>query len=67
LVPIDDFSEHLGLTLPEQADYHTVGGLIMTQLGRIPEVGDTVVLENHRLQVERMDGLRVASVRVLRS
>jgi CBS domain containing-hemolysin-like protein len=49
LLSVDDFSEHLGLTLPEQANYNTVGGLVMAHLGRVPEVGDAVVLASCRL------------------
>ena len=38
--PIHDL-DAIGVDLPE-GDYTTIGGLIMAELGRVPEAGDTV-------------------------
>lgn len=35
----------LNLELPESEEYDTVGGLVVTELGRIPEAGESVRLE----------------------
>lgn len=43
LVRLDELEEHLAYTAPD-GPYETVGGLIMATLGRIPKVGDEVVL-----------------------
>lgn len=43
LVRLDELDEHLAYTAPD-GPYETLGGLIMTTLGHIPEVGDEVVL-----------------------
>ena len=43
LVRLDELEEHLAYTAPD-GPYETLGGLIMATLGRIPEVGDEVVL-----------------------
>ena len=40
----------------------TMGGLIASKLGRIPELDDTVELANIKLRVASMDGYRVATV-----
>ena len=48
----------------ESEDFDTVGGLVLGQLGRAPEVGDEVRLDGYLLQVEEVDGPRVARVRV---
>ncbi len=65
LMTIDEANEALGLTLRDPF-YTTVGGLVMGRLDRIPTVGDEVILEDgHRLQVEEMDGRRVARVRLI--
>jgi CBS domain containing-hemolysin-like protein len=37
----------------------------MARLGRIPNIGDEVVVDGRTLQVERRDGRRVAAVRLL--
>lgn len=43
LVRLDELEERLAYTAPD-GPYETLGGLIMATLGRIPEVGDEVVL-----------------------
>ena len=58
---IHDWAEAFGARLvsPQVA---TLGGLILTRLGRAPRVGDRVELGNVRLEVERIDRSRVLSV-----
>jgi CBS domain containing-hemolysin-like protein len=60
----DEIERDTGLELPE-GDYETVSGLVMEQLGRVPEVGDTIDLEHLRLQVEALDGLAVGRCRLV--
>ena len=45
---------------------NTVGGLIQMQLGRIPNVGDSVRWNGLRMEVNEMEGLRIARVRLTR-
>ncbi len=42
--------------------YHTVAGLVMTLLGRIPRAGDRVEFGPLSLEVADMDGFRVDKV-----
>jgi len=42
----------------------TVGGLLMTRLGRVPKVGDAVQIEQITLQVEAVAHNSVTSVRI---
>ncbi len=51
------------LTVPDEAGYETVAGFMMWELGRIAEVGDTVVIPDGNLEVERMDGRRIDRIR----
>ncbi|MBF9128914.1 HlyC/CorC family transporter [Plantactinospora sp. S1510] len=37
---IDEVADSTGITLPEAPEYDTVSGLVMRELGRVPEVGD---------------------------
>ncbi|WP_338403962.1 hemolysin family protein [Cellulosimicrobium arenosum] len=64
----DELKEVTGLAAPEDAAYETLGGLVMSVLGRVPEVGDQVVVgeESSRVvvRVEVMDGRRVERLRV---
>ena len=67
LTRLDEWEEQTGIRL--SAEDHdavdTVGGLVMTRLGRIPEAGDEIAAGGRTLRVEAMDELRVASVRLL--
>jgi CBS domain containing-hemolysin-like protein len=60
---IDDVNERFGLHM-DDTDYDTVGGFVFGALGRKPDVGDAVSVGNRTLQVEALDGLRIARVRL---
>jgi len=68
LLAADELKERLGLReLPheEEADYQTVGGMVMDALGRVPEEGDRFEWEGHSFEVVDMDGRRVDKVLVI--
>lgn len=48
---IDDVNERFTLKLPED-DATTIGGLVMTKLGRIPQIGDEIFLDEVIIHVE---------------
>jgi CBS domain containing-hemolysin-like protein len=53
----------MAIKVPDDGAYETVAGFMMSILGRIPAVGDEVIIEDGTLRVERMDGRRVDRVR----
>lgn len=57
-----ELKEH-GVAIAEDEDYDTVSGFIMSELERIPEVGDRVLMASGSLEVIRMDGRRVDRVK----
>jgi CBS domain containing-hemolysin-like protein len=59
----DELLERADVTVPEEGPYETVGGWLMSELGRLPVVGDTVEIEAGVFRVERLDGRRVDRVR----
>jgi putative hemolysin len=59
----DEIKELTGIELPED-HFNTLAGFVISELGRIPEVGDTVAALGHRFSVTEMDGRRVARVRI---
>ncbi|MDQ1746751.1 MAG: magnesium and cobalt exporter, family [Frankiaceae bacterium] len=63
LLNLDDFADETRRELPE-GPYETVAGCLMSQLGRLPRQGDAVEVAGMRLKVTKMDGRRVARVRV---
>ncbi len=75
----DEIAGLTGVSLPTHEDYDTLGGLVLRELGRIPEAGEAIEVplavryddegephdaEAARLGVVRMDGLRVDRVRL---
>jgi CBS domain containing-hemolysin-like protein len=53
----------MAIKVPDDGAYETVAGYLMSELGRIPGVGDEIQIEGGTLRVERMDGRRVDRVR----
>ncbi|MEV4638416.1 hemolysin family protein [Actinoplanes sp. NPDC049548] len=43
---IDEVADATGVDLPEGTDYDTISGLVMSHLGRVPQVGDSVSLDS---------------------
>jgi putative hemolysin len=63
LLNLDDFEDETTIALPD-GPYETVGGYLMSQLGRVPSAGDTVIHDGHLLTVSAVDGRRVSRVTV---
>lgn len=61
----DEVRDRTGVGVPDGPAYETLGGFVMSALGRIPQVGDEVPVEAAVLRVERMEGRRVDRVRIL--
>lgn len=60
---LDDFNEAVGTRLPQDAA-HTMAGFVFNALGHRPRPGDPVAIGAVRLAVERMDGMRIARLRI---
>ena len=60
----DELTEVTGLHVPADGPYETLGGLLMSELGRIPTTGDEIVVDGVLVQVDAMAGRRVERVRV---
>jgi len=63
-VEIDEANDRLGLNLPDDEEYETVGGFVFSALGHIPEVGESVELNNARLIVTEAEQNRIKRLRV---
>ena len=60
----DEVVDRIGAPVPDDRAYETLGGYVMQQVGRIPEVGDELSMPGWRLRVVSMDGRRVNRVRL---
>lgn len=63
LVPIQELKDLLQLAaLPEEQRYHTLSGLLMVLLGRLPQTADRAECAGWRFEVVDMDGKRIDKV-----
>jgi putative hemolysin len=67
MMPVDELKSRLMLPdLPAEGSYHTLGGLLLALLRRVPRVGDRIVFAGWRFEVLEMDERRVARVQTSR-
>jgi putative hemolysin len=65
LIPVPELKDKLELlSVPEEDKglYHTLSGLLMWCLGRMPQTGDVATWENWRLEIVDLDGNRIDKV-----
>jgi putative hemolysin len=63
MTPGDELKARLMLPdLPAEGSYHTLAGLLLALLRRVPAVGDRIVFGGWRFEVLQMDGRRVDKV-----
>jgi len=65
-VPIADLSRYLNAELPADGDYHSLGGFLIAQLGRVPEVGAQHTAFGLLFEVREADERRVSKVEITR-
>ena len=63
LTPIHDVEEKLDMEIEEE-EVSTIGGLITSELGKIPEAGQTIQLNNLEIEAVEVDEKRVLTARV---
>ncbi len=64
--PIESLAEVFRVDLPEQDNYETVGGLVLTHAGRVPQVGESVEFAGLRFEVRERTRTRILKVAVTR-
>jgi len=63
-VSLKDLKEDYNLHFPESPEYETLGGFLMTILQKIPQTGETVVIEEKRMSIVEMVGQRISKVKL---
>jgi putative hemolysin len=61
-VNIDEVQERLGVEI-EPEGFETVGGYVLTRVGRVPAVGETFELDGMSVEVLEADRRRIHKVR----
>jgi putative hemolysin len=65
--PVDEVKARLGLPdLPSEGSYHTLAGLLLALLRRVPQAGDKIVFGGWRFEALATEGRRVSRVGVER-
>ncbi len=62
-VSVGDMADRLGIAV-ERDGFETVGGYLLTRLGRVPAVGETVEVDELTVEVLEAERRRVRKVRV---
>ncbi|GJG97810.1 hemolysin family protein [Cupriavidus pauculus] len=65
LIPIPELKDRTGLRAVPEEDkerYHTLSGMLLLLLGRLPQTADTVRWENWKFEIIDMDGKRIDKV-----
>ena len=65
IVEIDDFNEYFDVGFPDD-DCDTVGGLVIKAFGQLPEIGESVSIENFHFKVVDGDNRRISLLEVSR-
>lgn len=66
-MPIDEFADHLELTMPDKLGFETVAGFVLQRIGDMPTVGQSVTADGWRIEIVDMDGLRIDKLLVART
>jgi len=64
LAPLRLIEEELELEFPD-APEATLGGHVLEQLGRLPDVGEVVSVDGHEVEILRVDEARIVELRFL--
>ncbi len=56
---VDELNDELGLAIPEEEDYETIGGFVFSTLGKMPVVGDKCEYDNVKIKVLEADTRRI--------
>ena len=64
---IDELNDALSLDLPEDEDYETIGGFVLSRLGSIPKAGATLDYRGVRITVLEAEARRIVRLRIERA
>ncbi len=60
--PIDEMSDLLGIALPDDRDYETLAGFVLSHMHHLPDVGEYIDIKGWRLEVVDLDGRRIDKI-----
>jgi CBS domain containing-hemolysin-like protein len=63
-VSLRDLESQYELELPRDSGFETLAGFMLSQLQKIPAVGDSFTYDGRQFTVEEMDGRRISRVKI---
>jgi CBS domain containing-hemolysin-like protein len=64
-MPLEDLVQYIPLPLDEKRNYHTIAGLLMEYLQRVPSAGEAVQVGNYLLKTLQVESHRVQKVLIV--
>ncbi|WP_333501376.1 TerC family protein [Kluyvera genomosp. 2] len=64
-MPLEDLVQYVPLPLDEKREYHTIAGLLMEHLQRIPKAGEEVQIGRWTLKTLQVESHRVQKVQII--
>jgi putative hemolysin len=61
-MPADEMAERLSIALPPERSYHTAAGFVLSQLGHLPDIGESFDSQGWRFEVVDLDGRRIDKI-----
>lgn len=65
-MPADEIADLLNIELPENRDYETLAGYLLSHLHHLPATGETIAAQGWRFEVVDLDGRRIDKVLAMR-
>ena len=64
LIRIEDFNEYFETEFLDE-DFDTLGGMLIKMQGKLPEVDETIKVENYSFRILEADDRRLSSIEVI--
>jgi CBS domain containing-hemolysin-like protein len=64
MVHVDEVNDRLGISLPDEGEFDTIGGLVFSRLGHVPKPGEEVVIDDVRITVVDVTRRRIERVKI---
>ncbi len=62
---IDDLSLQIGIDFPKDEDFDTIGGFVLSLLGKFPSRGEEVAFQNLKFKIKEVSRRRILSVDIV--
>lgn len=63
-MPVDEANEELGLHLPEEEDYDTIAGYLLSTLGRIPSEGEIIRCGDDEIRIKQATSRQIQTLTI---